>query len=104
MCKQLEEKLRLLDPLNLVREYAKLASCKDLSEIQRDRIGEILESAKSDGVLDRWIEEVDHFLGHKFCSLTTEGLIDIDNQAARLAECLGAELTDKLYLVVKEPV
>jgi hypothetical protein len=104
MCKQLEERLRLLDSQGLVREYAYLAALPRLSETQKDRVGQILELAQSDGVLDRWIDEIEHFLGHIFKHLNTEGLTDLDNQAALLREYLGSNLTEDLYLVITESV
>lgn len=56
----------LADPqcLSLVREYCHLAMRSHLSDAEADRLAHLLDLAESDGRLDFWFHEVDHFLDH----------------------------------------
>jgi hypothetical protein len=58
---------RLTQPyhLNLIQEYCQLAIQPELSDADADRLGQLLNQAKSDGLLDFWIQEADHFLDHE---------------------------------------
>ena len=51
--------------LNLIREYCQLAIQPELSDADAERLGKLLNQAQSDGVLDFWIQEADHFLDHE---------------------------------------
>lgn len=75
--------------MDLAFEYAKLAAAQSRSEDQNDRLAQILEAATQSEILDFWVTEVDHFVGHYL------GLLDSDHrklykdQQACLAEYLG---------------
>ena len=56
--------------LSLAWEYARLAIQRPLSENSADRLEEILVQAQEDGVLEFWINEIDHFIDHEL-KLTT---------------------------------
>jgi len=64
-----------------VLEYCRLASRPTLSEVEADRMAEILESAQSDSLLDFLINEADHLLAHNL-DLIDEYLIK--NEQAKL--------------------
>jgi hypothetical protein len=51
--------------LNLIRDYCQLAIQPDLSDDDAERLGQLLHQAKSDSILDFWIQEADHFLDHE---------------------------------------
>jgi len=78
--------------MDIAFEYSELASTPFRSEDQNDRLGQILEAATQSEILDFWVTEVDHFVGHYM------GLLDSDHrklykdQQACLAEysCLSA--------------
>lgn len=70
---------------NLILEYCCLASLSHLSEEEAQRIADILEIAKSDQILDFWMTEADHYIGHKF-NLVNE--TEDKNLQARLREHL----------------
>jgi hypothetical protein len=51
--------------LNMVRDYCRLAVQPTLSEHDAAQLNSILEQAETDGCLDFWISEADHFLDHE---------------------------------------
>jgi hypothetical protein len=76
------------DILKLAREYYQLRVLPDLSDPQADRLGEILNQAIADRLLDFWITEVEHSLGHNLALLTSDRRHDYEDQRARLREYL----------------
>ncbi|WP_373530227.1 hypothetical protein [Nostoc sp.] len=70
---------------NIIREYCSLASLSSLSEAEAQRIADILEIAQIDQILDFWMTEADHYIGHKF-NLVNE--TEDKNLQARLREHL----------------
>jgi hypothetical protein len=77
------------DTMSLIREYYQLRFLSTLSNQQADRLGEILRAASSDGILDLWITEVDHALGHNLNLLNPACRRAYENQQALLREYLG---------------
>lgn len=73
---------------DLVREYCRLASTINLSEAEADRLNEILELAESDGRLDFWLNEADHFLAHELSLTSKTSIYNVENQQAKLREYL----------------
>lgn len=55
-------------------EYATLAALVNPSKQQADHLGEILEESNNNPILNFWMIEVDHFLGHHL------GLLDEDDR------------------------
>ncbi|MCC5640791.1 hypothetical protein LC593_34180 [Nostoc sp. CHAB 5844] len=70
---------------NIIREYCCLASLSRLSEQEAQRIADILEIAKIDQVIDFFMTEADHYVGHKL-NLINEN--ENKNLQARLREYL----------------
>ncbi|PSN11262.1 hypothetical protein C7293_24935 [filamentous cyanobacterium CCT1] len=52
------------DCLALVREYCQLAARPSLSDADSQRLDQLLAMAETDGRLDFWINEADHFIDH----------------------------------------
>ncbi|MBE9155900.1 peptidoglycan-binding protein [Nodosilinea sp. LEGE 06152] len=52
------------DCLALVREYCQLAARPSLSDAESQRLDQLLAMAETDGRLDFWINEADHFIDH----------------------------------------
>jgi hypothetical protein len=77
------------DIMSLIREYYQLRVLPTLSSQQADRLGEILGAASDNGVLDLWITEVDHSLGHNLNLLDPACRSAYENQQALLREYLG---------------
>ena len=76
---------------NIVREYYQLRVLPNLSEQQADRIGEIMELATTDQVIDFWLTEVDHALGHALNLLDESCRYSYQDQQALLREYLGID-------------
>jgi len=91
---------------NLVLEYARLAARSELSELEADRMGEILELAESDDVLGILINEVDYFVLQELNLLDDDSVHHYENQKARIKEFieprLGAEQDE--YSSVEEEI
>jgi|GEM_PF-3355230 len=91
---------------NLVLEYARLAARSELSELEADRMGEILELAESDDVLGIMINEVDYFVLQELNLLDDDSVHHYENQKARIKEFieprLGAEQDE--YSSVEEEI
>jgi hypothetical protein len=84
-----------LETRSIVQEYCYLATLNNLSEQQQERMVEILKVAEADSILDFWINEADHFIGHKL------DLIDENsckNQQARLREYLVTDYMEFTYI------
>jgi hypothetical protein len=75
--------------LEIIREYYKIASLYDLKENESKRINEILEQATRDNLLDFWISEIDHLLGHRLGLLDDMKRKSYADQKAMLREYLG---------------
>jgi hypothetical protein len=75
--------------LEIIFEYYKIASLDDLKENESKRINEILEQATRDNLLDFWISEIDHLLGHRLGLLDDMRRKSYADQKAMLREYLG---------------
>lgn len=75
--------------INLAKEYGTLASLSTLSDQQQLRLQEIFELAAENEVLDFWITEIDHVVGHELGILDKNARADYQNQQALLREHLG---------------
>lgn len=49
----------------VVEDYYRLALLENLSEDEQERMVEILENAQIDTLIEFWINEIDHIVGHK---------------------------------------
>ncbi|ASC71697.1 hypothetical protein XM38_026510 [Halomicronema hongdechloris C2206] len=88
----------LLDSQYLARihEYCALAVRSHLSEADANRLGELLTMAETDGHLDFWIHEADHFLDHAL-GLSSETRVYAfinENLKARLRELLTEDASN----------
>jgi Putative peptidoglycan binding domain len=81
----------------VVREYCKLATQKQLSPAETDRMLAILQDAESDGWLDFWINEADHFIAHELDQTHHASIRDFENQQAYLREHLENSITKDTY-------
>jgi Putative peptidoglycan binding domain len=79
---------------DMVWEYCRLAAQKQLSEADADRLHEILVMAESDGWLDFWLNEADHFLAHELSLTSQISIHNFENQQARLREYLHNQLEE----------
>lgn len=99
----MEHDIRNLPPLygnrfeqdcpDIVREYCRLASQRSLSETAANRLTEILRIAESNGWIDFWLNEADHFLAHDLNLTSKESIHQFENQQAKLRENLEDELS-----------
>ncbi|NES20706.1 MAG: filamentous hemagglutinin N-terminal domain-containing protein [Symploca sp. SIO3E6] len=78
---------------NLVLEYARLAARSELSELEAERMGEILELAESDDLLSILINEVDYFVFQELNLLDEDSIYHYENQKARIKEFIEPRLT-----------
>ncbi|HEY9906549.1 MAG TPA: peptidoglycan-binding domain-containing protein [Thermosynechococcaceae cyanobacterium] len=78
-----------------IREYCRLSVQRQLPDEDADRLAEILEQAESDGLLNFWIHEVDHFLAHELGLTDAESVHRLEDQLARLREQLVDESGDR---------
>ena len=84
----------LLTPPDTVREYCRLSVQRHLSDVEVDRLAEILELAESDPLLNFWIHEVDHFLAHELNLTDPQSVHRLEDQLARLREQLVNHFSD----------
>ena len=75
-------------PIQLALEYGKLTLHPNISEHEANRIEEIMALACDDPLLDFWLSEIDHCIGHRLGLLDGENLEIIRNQEALLREYL----------------
>lgn len=80
---------------DIIREYCQLSVRRQLSEEEADRLSEILEQADSDGLLNFWVHEVDHFLAHELNLTNAESVHRLEDQLARLREELVDDSSDR---------
>lgn len=80
------------DPFDLVREYCRLAVQRPLSDADMNRLEQILTLAESDGLLDFWINEADHFLAHELALTDESSIHACENQQAMLREHLACKI------------
>jgi hypothetical protein len=95
----IEQIISVPNTLKTALEYSKLASLLELSEEQADRMEYILIEASNDPVLNFWINEIDHSLGHQLGLKDREPDIQYKYQQSLLQkhlekflEALGASL------------
>ncbi|NET61510.1 MAG: calcium-binding protein [Symploca sp. SIO2E6] len=87
---------------NLVFEYARLAASSELSELEADRMGEILELAQSDDVLCILINEVDYFVLQELNLLDDDSVYHCENQKARIKEFIDPRNETLQSLLLQE--
>lgn len=82
---------QLLAPslMEIVREYCSLMNLTELSDLEEERLAEILELANSDNCLDFWINEANHFIGHELGLLKEDDRNFYKDQQAKMREYLG---------------
>lgn len=94
------------DPLEIVREYCQLAVRQNLSDFEAECLTQILKQAESDGWLDFWINEADHFLAHELNLTDKQSIYACENQQARLREYLDyesdSEVDSELFQELKQ--
>lgn len=79
---------------DMLLEYCTLAIQSTLTEIEQDRMAEILQMGVEDAVLNFWLEEGDHLVAHHL------GLIDeafIENQQDNFRRSIRQGLVDSLW-------
>jgi hypothetical protein len=72
-------------------EYCQLASYKQLSKQDTDRLAEILAIAEGDKELSFMLNEVDHFLAHELGLLNEASRSLYKDQQAKLREYFGSK-------------
>jgi hypothetical protein len=82
--------------MEIVREYARITyRCNHpRSEKEEQLIDDILKMAESDGVLEFWLSETDHILGHLQGNLDEDARESYKDQYAVLREYLGEDYFD----------
>lgn len=80
-----------------VKEYCQLAMRPQLSEAEADRLEALLSQTQSDGRLDFWFHEVDHFLDHALGWAGANKVYASINEElkARLSELLNTQETNE---------
>jgi hypothetical protein len=90
--------VKILDALEtsyitkLVLEYGELSAREHLSEEDADRMAEILILATNDPILDFWLSEIDHCLGHHLGLLENKHRNYYRDQQALLSEYAEANI------------
>lgn len=79
----------------LLQEYFHLALLEQLSHSQAERLAKIIDMTQFDPILEFWVNETDHIIGHRL-NLIDEN--ECKNQQAKLQEYLDAK-----YLEIKQP-
>lgn len=86
-------KNKILSPnpeqINIIREYYKLRFLPALSDEQANHLGEIYQLCSQDDVINFYITEIDHSLGHKLGLLNKDCRFYYGNQQSLLREYLG---------------
>lgn len=72
--------------IDLVLEYAKLATQASLTDAEADRLGEILETASEVPALNFWIAELDHLVSHRLNLLNEDDRESYKDQQAMMRE------------------
>lgn len=93
--------------LALVREYCHLAARPSLNDAESQRMEDLLAQAETDGRLDFWINEADHFIDHAIGlgSATRVYASVNENLKSRLRELLDlshANLSDDALELLEE--
>ena len=70
----------------LAIEYGQLISLLKLTDMQGERLQEILDCACDNGALSFWISELDHVIGHETGLLNPDCRRDYDNKKALFKE------------------
>ncbi len=78
----------ILSRMEIVREYARLSALSTLSDVEAERLAEILELALDDDVLDFLINEAEIFLAHEQNLLDEDSIHYYKDQQAKLSEYL----------------
>lgn len=82
----------------LLKEYFRLALLSKLSSSEGQRMSEIIEMTQKDKILEFWLSEADHIIGHKL-NLIDEN--ECKNQQAKLQEYLDAKYLEIKHLTSK---
>ncbi|NJR70046.1 MAG: hypothetical protein HC771_16405 [Synechococcales cyanobacterium CRU_2_2] len=82
--------------MKIVHEYARITyRCNHpRSEEEEELIDDILKMAETNGVLEFWLSEIDHILGHLQGNLDEDARESYKDQYAVLREYLGEEHFD----------
>jgi prephenate dehydratase len=82
---------KIISAPNIIKtalEYSELAALLELSEGQADRMEYILIEASNDPILNFWINEIDHCLGHQLGLTNGEIEVQYATQQSLLQEHL----------------
>ncbi len=71
-----------------IKEYYKLAKCPNISELEAERMGEILELAQHNECLSILVNEVDYLVSKELDLLDKDSIYSYNNQEARIKEFL----------------
>jgi hypothetical protein len=77
--------------MNIVKRYYQLRILSHPSNKEANEMGDILELAITDEVIDFWITEIDHALAHRLNLLNEAYQSSYRNQQAFLREYLGVD-------------
>jgi hypothetical protein len=75
--------------LEIIYEYYELALLSELNEAESIIINEILDLATKDNLINFWLSEIDHLLGHRLGLLDDPNRKSYADQKAMLREYLG---------------
>ncbi len=75
-----------------VLEYGRLSQLVEPLEEEEQKVDKILEAAIDDALLNFWIEQVDHILGHYYGLLTEDARESYRNQGLVLRERIDPSL------------
>lgn len=84
-----------------ITEYYKLAICPELSQLEAERMGEILELAQSNESLSILVNEIDYLVAQELNFLDKDSIHHYENQEARIKEFLPALNAENLIIVNK---
>lgn len=79
--------------MEIVSEYARLATLQNPSEQEADRMESLLDAANHSEILSFWMVEVDHFLGHYLGLLNEDHRESYRDQQALMKEYYGMEIS-----------
>lgn len=72
--------------IDLVLEYAKLATQASLTDTEADRLDEILEMATENPTLNFWMTELEHLISHRLGLLNEDDRESYKDQQAMMRE------------------
>jgi hypothetical protein len=81
----------------LVREYVALSTKQSPTEVDSDRLAEILQLSESDDTLALWIVALDAVISRKLGLLDPENYADYERQHELLITCLSEHTNNDVY-------